>query len=219
MKLEPFSYSRLTSFETCPKKFHAISIAKTVKDPPNEHTTYGTQLHDAFAGFLRDGKKLPLHLGQHKPYLDRLKAAPGEHIIEQKLAVNADFQGTDWMARDVYLRVISDVTIMNGSKALIWDHKSGKMYDDFTQLKLTGVVMFMLAEELEEIKLAYFWTKERKVTQDNIVRADVPEIWAGFVPRVQRYQSAFDAQEFPAKPGIHCKWCPVSKCPYWERRK
>lgn len=215
----PVSYSRLTQMETCPRKFHAINIAKSVKEEPNEITEYGTQVHLAFADYFKKGKPLPLHMVQYQKYLEAIKKAPGSFLVEQKLAVTGDFAGTGWFDEDVYLRVISDLTIMNGPKCVTWDWKTGRMYDDFTQLKLTGVVMFMLAPELEEITLAYLWTKSKQITKDKMVRADIPAAWAIFAPRLQRYQEAFDRQEFPPKPNKYCRGCPVTSCQYWEKRK
>lgn len=216
---QPFSYSRLTTFEQCPKKFHAINIAKTAPMESNEILDYGKEVHDAFANFLKHGKDLPLHLKQYQKHLEPLRKAIGEKIVEQKLAVNPSFEPTGWMDRDVYCRVISDFTLLNKTKGLIWDHKTGKVYDDFTQLKLTALVMFMMVPELEEIVMAYFWTKTRQVTKETMTRAQVAEVWATFVPRLERYQHAFDHQEFPPKPNPYCRGCVVNKCQYFEKRK
>lgn len=217
-KPEAWSYSRLTGFETCPKKFHALSVAKTVKDPPNEHTDYGTEVHLAFANRVKKAKPLPLHLRQHEKLLAQLAAAPGEKIVEQKVAINANFAPTGWFDNDVWCRVISDLTVLNAPKGAMFDYKTGKVYDDFTQLRLAGAVIFQLAPEIEELTLAYIWTKNRSVTKEAMNRGQVQGFWADILPRVNRYQAAFDKQEFPARPGIHCKWCPVKTCPYNEKR-
>lgn len=219
MTLEAFSFSRLEGFESCPKKFFHLNVAKNVKDPPNEHTIYGTEVHLAFAEFLKKGKALPLHLRHYGKMLTAIKAAPGEHIIEQKVAINADYAPTEWFAKDVYCRVISDLTILNGPKAVMFDWKTGKPKADFTQLRLAGAVMFLLAEELEEIELAYVWLKTKQVTKDTLRREDMPGVWAALVPRIQSYQNAHLLQAFPAIQSFGCRYCPVKTCPHNENKR
>lgn len=214
-----WSYSRLSGFETCPKKFHALSVAKTIKEEPNEQTNYGKEVHLAFADFVKKGKPLPLHLHQHTALLTQLRNAPGEKIVEQQVAINRNFEPTGWFDNDVWCRVISDLTILNPPRGVLFDYKTGKQYDDFTQLRLAGAVIFQLAPEIEELTLSYIWTKNRKVTKEAMSRGQIQAVWSDFMPRINRYQAAFDKQEFPARPGIHCKWCPVKTCPYWEGKK
>lgn len=218
-KLQAFSFSRLESYETCPKKFFHLSIAKDVSDPPNEHTSFGTEVHLAFANYVKGRiKALPLHLRQHTPMLDTIKNAPGDHIVEQQVAINKDYKPTGWFDSDVYCRVISDLTIMNGSHAIMFDWKTGKMKDGFDQLRLAAAVMFLLADELETISMHYVWTKNKQVTSDRMTRDEMPGVWAALQPRLIRYQNAFVMQQFEARQGFHCKYCPVKKCPYNEKR-
>lgn len=217
--LQAFSFSRLESYETCPKKFFHLSIAKDVLDPPNEFTSFGTEVHLAFANYLKGKIKiLPLHLRQHMPMLNKIKAAPGDHIVEQQVAINAQYKPTGWFDKDVYCRVISDLTIMRGSHAAMFDWKTGKMKDGFDQLRLAAAVMFLLAEELETISMHYAWTKNKQVTSDSMTREEMPAVWTALHPRLLQYQNAFNLQQFEARRGFHCRYCPVKACPYNEKR-
>lgn len=217
-KLTAFSYSRLTSYETCPKKYHAISVTKSVKEEESEHTIFGTEMHEAFKNYFKKGTPLPLHMKQYEKYLKAIKAYPGTFITEQKLAINASYEPTGWFDNDVYCRIISDLTILNGPTGVMWDWKSGKLAKDFTQLKLAAAVMFLLVPELQRIVMAFFWTKTKQITREVLTRAEMPDVWSSLLPRIQRYMDAHVSQEFPAKPGYLCKYCPLKSCPYWERR-
>ena len=208
----------MDAYETCAKKYHAISVAKTVVDPPNEATAYGTELHLAFAAYFKSGKPLPLHMQQYAKYLAAIKQFPGTFITEQKLAINQNYEATGWFDKDVYCRIISDLTILNGPNASMWDWKTGKMKDDFTQLRLSGAVMFLLVPELQKIMLAYFWTKTKQITKELMTRDEMPAVWSSLLPRIQRYHDAHVAKEFPPKPSYLCRYCPVVSCPYHEKR-
>lgn len=215
--LAAFSYSRLSSYETCPKKFHDVSVSKKVKDPPNEFSAYGDMVHKAFAKYMGGGA-LPLTLRQYEKYLKPIKAAPGEKVIEQKIALNSNYEQVEWFAKDAWCRVISDLTLLNEAKGIVWDWKTGKPTDDFTQLRLTGAVTFLLAEELEELTLAFLWLKTKQVAPMKMTRADCAGVWSEILPRVQRYQTAHEELDFPARPGYHCRYCPVRSCPYNEAK-
>lgn len=217
--LVAFSYSRLSGYESCPKKFHAISVAKSVKEELSDQTTYGTELHLAFKNFFKQGKSLPLHMKQYEKYLTLIKTATGEFITEQQLAINANYEATGWFDKDVYCRIISDLTILNGKSAIMWDWKTGKLQKDFTQLRLAGAVMFLLVPELEKITLAYFWTKTKEITREVMTRDEMPGVWTALLPRIQRYQDAHHAQNFPPKPSYLCRYCPLKTCQYYEARK
>lgn len=217
-KLVAFSFSRLTSFEECPKKFHEISVSKRVKDPGNQYSEYGDFVHKAFAKYMRDGKALPLTLRQYEKLLRPIRAAPGEKVIEQQIALNQNYEQVEWYAKDTFVRVISDLTQLNGSKGILWDWKTGKPKDDFLQLKLSGAVTFLLAEELEEVTLAYLWLKTKSVAAIKMKRDECTGVWSEILPRVQRYQVAHEQLDFPARPGYYCKYCPVKSCPYNESK-
>ena len=55
------------------------------------------------------------------------------------------------------------------------------------------------------------WT--RAIIDYLFCREDMPELWSELLPRVERYNKAFDADEFPAKQNYLCKrYCPVKQC-------
>lgn len=214
-----FSYSRLDSFETCPKKFYAISVQKSVKDEGNQFTKYGEEVHLAFADYFKKAKSLPMHMSQYQKFLSKIRAAPGQFIVEQQLAIDANYEGCEWYSKDAYCRVISDLTIINDTHAVLWDWKTGKMKDGFDQLRLAGAVVFLLAPDVQTMTMAYLWTQSKKITKDTMVREDMPKVFEALQPRLQRYQDAHANLDFPARPGFACKYCPVKTCPYNEAKK
>jgi PD-(D/E)XK nuclease superfamily len=217
--LVAWSYSRLESLETCPRKFYRISIKKDVLDPPNEHTTFGDDLHKAFAKYLTKGTPLPISIRHHTPMLAKVKAAPGDHIVEQQVAINANYIQTGWFDKDVYCRVISDITIMRPPNAVMIDWKTGKPKSDFTQLRVAAAVMFMIAPELETISLSFAWLKTKEWATERMTRDEMPDVWAALHPRLVTYQAAFDNDAFPPRPGFHCRYCPDKSCQYNENKK
>lgn len=216
MKYTAFSYSRLNNYEQCPKKFHALSIAKSYKEPESEQMIYGSAVHKSLELRITKNLALPPHLTHLEPMMAKLAAAPGEKKAEFQMAINADWDPTDWFSKDVYCRAIADLAINGGRKAALFDYKTGKKAEDFTQLKLTGDVFFQHAPDVEEITLAFVWTKDQSITKTVIHRDGMGERWSELAPRVERYQKAFQEHDFPPRPGRHCRWCPVKSCPSYE---
>lgn len=219
-KLVAWSYSRIDGFETCPRQYWHRNVAKDIVEEETEAMSYGTEVHKSFAKFMTKGTPLPLHLRQYSPMMTQIAAAPGVKVVEQQIALDKDFNQVDWFSKDAYLRVISDLTQMNGDHAITWDWKTGKPKDDFTQLELNAAVTFHLAPEIQKITMAYFWTKTKKVSSEPIVRAQASDVWAKLLPRVQRFQDAYAANNFPPRQGYLCKgYCPVKTCQFWEPKR
>jgi hypothetical protein len=215
-----YSFSRIESYENCPRKFWHESVAKTIPFEKNEAAQYGDDVHKAFATFFMDGKKLPLHLLHYQPFLELIKSAPGDKIIEQKICLNAKYEPVEWYAKDAYIRVISDLTQVSGTRGVVWDWKTGRPKDDFTQLQLNAAITFHLDPSIEEMTMAYFWLKTKSVATEKMVRGQVPDFWSGWMPRVQKYQDAHVQQNFPPRQNFLCKgFCKVKSCQFWETKR
>ena len=79
-----WSYSSITLFEQCPKKYYHLRIAKDVKEPESDAIIYGKDLHLAAEEFMRDGKPIPDKYKYIQPMLDKLKALPGESTASSR---------------------------------------------------------------------------------------------------------------------------------------
>ena len=208
-----WSFSRITSYEQCPRKFWHESVGKTIPFEETEDMTYGKDWHKGAELFIKRGAKLPLNMRHWEPILQKFKDAPGEKVVEQQIALNASWQPVEWYAKDAWLRVKSDLTILNGDQGVQIDYKTGKQKDDFTQLRLNSAVTFHLAPELKTIKHGFLWTKTKTMTFETMTIEQVPTFWADMLPRVQRYTEAHLRQDFPPRQCFLCKkYCKVKSC-------
>lgn len=218
--LVAWSYSRLTSYETCPRKYFHESVAKTYPFQKNEASTYGDEVHLAFEHYFKRGTPLPFHLKHLEKTLAPIAAAPGEKVVEQKLCFNAAWEQVEWYAKDAYFRTKQDLLIVNGTAAVAFDWKTGRMKDDFTQLDINAAVTMHIDQGIEQVTSAFFWIQSKSIMPKVIKREQIPDVWGSVLPRVGRYQAAHDAQDFPPKAGFLCKgYCPVKTCQFWEAGK
>lgn len=214
-KLTAWSFSRLKGFETCPKKFYHTSVAKTIKEAESEQMRYGKRVHKALEVRVRDGKKLPMDLSHLEPICKSVIQSKGIKIVEQQMALTKDFTPTGWFDSNVWVRAILDLGVIHKTKAALFDWKTGRPDDDFTQMNMSGAVFLLHEPEIKEVTLSYYWLKNKSMTSQTLLREEAKGVWAELLPRVNKYQKAHDDQNFPPRPGFLCKkWCPVKECPY-----
>lgn len=217
--IKAWSYSALEAYETCPKRFWHLNVAKDIKEEKSEAQMEGIQVHKAIEDFIMRGKPLPVGLVHmekvYAPYRAACLALPGSVYGEQKLAITAEYVPTGWFADDVWFRTILDLMVVGDKHAVVVDHKTGKTKNDMTQLELMAAVGFLIRPQLEVIDAAYVWTKSGKVTGKRIHAEDCIDIWSNILPRVERLQEAHRKTEFPPTHSGLCKrYCPVTSCPY-----
>lgn len=213
-----WSFSALESFETCPYKHFKTKIEKSVADPPGAEAQWGTRVHKALELRLKDASPLVGAFSTYEPYAAKVASMAGESGVvyaEQKIALTEDLTPTTFFAKDVWVRMIVDVTVDNGDVVTLLDWKTGKRKESTTQLELTAAVGASVYPEARLFKTGYIWLKEKRVDVQNYAANDAGDIWGRFMPRVERLNDAVNTGEFPKKPSGLCRrWCPVKQCEY-----
>lgn len=222
MKPQPWSHSRLSSFENCPRQFYEVTVAKTVQDVKGEATIWGEEVHKHFEARLGDGVALPAILETHNEFMEYLDNLPGEKLVEAKIALNTQLEPCAFFGSDVWYRGVIDYGKINGAYAQLYDHKTGKVHSKFDQLKLFALYTFAAYPEVEEVRAEYYWTQTKSTSGQSYTRDMIPQLWAQFVPALKQYAEAYRTNTWQPRPSGLCNgWCPVTGCEYWnpKRRK
>lgn len=212
--MPPWSYSGLTSFETCPKRYYHIKVAKDIKDSAGEAALWGQVVHKHLENRVRSGVPLPITVAGYEGLAAKIANLPGEKLVEQQLAVTAGLAPTTWEDPNAWCRGIIDVGVITygGRQALLLDWKTGKRKPDNDQLMLFAGLAFSHYSALNAVQTGFVWLKDKKVDKQAFTREDVPRIWQHFLPRVERMKLAYTKANFPPKPSGLCKkYCPVSR--------
>jgi hypothetical protein len=214
MKAPAWSYSSLTSFETCPKRYYHIKVAKDVVDAPGEAAMWGSTVHKYLEDRVLTNTPLPVSVAHYEGLVAPIANSKGTKLVEQQMAVTQDLKPTGWMDSDTWCRGIVDVGILSTSqdRALLLDWKTGKRKPDNDQLMLFAGLAFSHYPELRIVQTGFVWLKEGKIDKKGFTREDIPVIWQNFVPRVNRMERAFAEEKFHPKPsGLCARYCPVPK--------
>lgn len=214
---KPFawSYSVLSMYDTCPKKYYHIKVAKDAADDDSKFAGEGKAIHDALYQRVVHGKPLPLPLRYLEPLAKRFAGVKGEKHGELQLALNRNFDPCDWFAKDTYVRAIIDLLIIQGDTAVIVDWKTGKVRPDFAQIKLSAAVLARQMPEIKKFKLAFVWTKHNEVTPITMGAEHMADVWTDMLERANEIEEALKTTTFPAQESPLCKWCPVKQCPHY----
>lgn len=210
-----WSFSALTTYENCPKKYFHLYVEKDFKERESEAMSDGKAIHAAFFKRVINGTEFPLPMRNFEKLAIKLENAPGEKHGEMKIAINRKFEPVTYFAGDVWCRAVVDLLIVKGGQAVIIDYKTGKRRDEWTQLKMSTGVLSRWMPEIDEFKLTFVWTRDMQMTAPISVRkADLKGVWADLLPRVHKMEESRATTNFPARKNPLCTWCPVSTCPH-----
>lgn len=221
MKKPPaWSYSSITLFDQCPKKYYHLRVAKDIKEPESEAMMYGKDVHLAAENFMRDGTPLPGKYEYMRPLLEKLKNIPGERFCEIKMGLKKQdgrLVACEFFDKDVWYRGIADLIIVNHEtgEARVVDYKTGKSsrYADTKQLALMSACVFARFPQVKVVKSALLF-----VVAADLVKADYKveagyNIFSELDGTLVSRETAYETGVFNPKKNFSCKaWCPVLDC-------
>lgn len=213
MKLA-WSYTALSMFEQCKKKYFHLKVKKDVSDDDSAFAGEGKLIHDSLKKRVIDGVALPIELRHLEKMAKKFADTQGEKRGELQLALTETYEPTTWFGKDVWVRAIIDLLVIKGTHALIIDWKTGKKKDEWDQIKLSAAVLSQFMPEITDFTLTYVWTASRQISTPLTMKKEhMVNVWSDMQPRVQEIVDAMATTTFPAEPSPLCKWCPVKQCP------
>lgn len=223
LPLLAWSHSAVETFETCPHRYYVTKVTKEVKDEfKGPAADWGLAVHKAMERRIRMGSTLPSNMSQYEKLAVMLEGIPGHKFTEQQLALTEDKRKTDWFAPDVWVRIVIDLLIISpdGTKACVFDYKTGKPKSDDRQLALCAAGVFRLWPDVQEVLAGYLWMGDRKLDKLRFQREHEDKLWAMYRPSVQRMEHATIHGSWPKKRSGLCRgYCPVKSCEFWEPKR
>jgi hypothetical protein len=213
-----WSFTSLTSFETCPRRYYHTRVAKDIVEPESDAMIWGNVVHKALEERVRDGKPLPSTLTHLEKYAAKILSLPGTVACEQQVALTLALQPTDWFANNVWVRGVFDVAIDQGKQVVLIDYKTGKRKPNSDQLELFAALASRVYPKALRFRTLFIWLKEKKTDKAEYQCDDLRTVWAKFIRRVSRLDAAVTLNDFPPRPSGLCgKWCPIKSCEFCGR--
>lgn len=217
MSVAPWSYSRIKSFEQCPKQFYHMKIAKDYKEPHTEAMRYGTELHGVAEDFIRDGTPIPNKFAFLNGPLEALRRRQGNKFTEMRMGLTADLEPCDFKSDAVWWRGIADLIIIHEGKAWVIDYKTGRSaeYADKGQLELMAMATFKYFPEVKQVNAGLMFVVAKKFIKEKYTDDMIPSLWDKWLSSFKRMEIAYEEDIWNARPSGLCKrHCPVIECVY-----
>lgn len=214
------SHTSLSTYQTCPKQYHAKYITKEVKFQQTEHTIYGNRMHEAMEHRLRSKTPLPEEFAALEDTALAVEQMKGHLMVEMELAVTRDLEPTQFFAKDVWLRGKADVIVFNPETGLlcIFDWKTGKPKKETQQLKIMALAAFYSLKGVKKIRVAFVYTKTGDVDREEFTVEQIPDIAGELRHETNRLEVAHGKNLFPPQPNGLCRqWCQVTSCQFHGR--
>lgn len=210
-----WSYSSLSLFQQCPKKYYHLRVAKDIKEPETEHLIYGKLVHEAAEFYIKNNTPIPPQFDFIQPQLDRLKKLGDTHLCEYKMGLTSNLEPCDFFDPEVWWRGVADLIVLNGDTAYLVDYKTGKSsrYADTKQLEILSLAMFKHFPNLKKIRAGLLF-----VVANDFVKADydtsAPEVyWVKWLNETKQLETAYESGTWNAKPNFSCRnFCAVTDC-------
>lgn len=220
-----WSFSAIEDFVNCPRKYQLTRVLRVAKREETEEIKWGIVVHKSLELRVTQAKPLIPELSHMEPFMQTLMSWPGEKLAEEgsgQLCINDKFEPVDWFAKDAWCRGIIDIGVRL-SDDTIWqgDYKTGKRRPGSTQLMLAAALRMHTEPAINTVKSAYIWLKGEKgrLDSEQYTRAQLPEIWQEFMPKVKKLEVAYQEDRWPPKPSGLCPWCPANKTQCIHSRK
>ena len=210
------SFSAISSYETCPRKYYEERVTKRYQQPEGEAAIWGNEVHKKIEASLNTGEALPETMVKYQPILDIVTKTTGDIYPEIKLAVTQDLVACDFFSPDAWLRGVCDLLVLKEYKGAAFDWKTGKKKRETSQLDMMACLTFARFPEIEYLHTSFVWLQESNPTKLEpkfVAKEDAPELFEGFRGRVKDMMYSYEHNVWPERPSGLCKqWCPVREC-------
>lgn len=213
----------MSTFRNCPKQYYHLKVAQDVEDSKNEASIWGNDVHEAIEQRLKLGPIdgiLSDKFIMYEAYCQAIERCKGMMLVEQQMAITENLKRCDWYDSKAWVRCIVDVMHLEGDRALLMDHKTGKRKPDSKQLKLSALIVFHTYPQVMKIKTGFFWLQVNAKDVENYTRDQIPELWQEFAGDLAAYREAYASDTWQPRESGLCKgWCPVKSCMFWAPKR
>ena len=213
----PWAYSKLKTFETCPKQFYHKYIVKDYKDGETEAMRYGKALHKVAEDYFAVNAPVPEQFAFMEPILKSLSNKQGEKHAELQMGLREDLSPCGFFDKDVWYRGVADLVIIDDNIAWVVDYKTSKntKYADEGQLELMAMSVYKHFPQVTEVRAALMFVICKAAVKRTYKAEDQHLLWGRWMPRYLHLEKAGKLGTWHPKPSGLCKnHCIVTECPH-----
>jgi hypothetical protein len=213
MKLTPWAYTKLKTFETCMLKGTAQYIDKAVPYAPTPEMEEGNRVHAVMEKAINDGI---LPSGDDRYLRDFLPSRDEDTKVllgEVSLGITRDFNTCDFWDKSCWFRGKLDVVDIAGDTCILIDWKTGKPYEDPDELHLHAMLAKARYPEVKHWRGMFIWLASKRCGEGHVLSPAVT--YRKLIERTDKILHNFTkGDERKPRQNKLCGWCSVKDCKY-----
>ena len=217
-----WSYSTLSLYQQCPKKYYHLKVAKDVKEAPSDAIAFGNKIHKIAQEYVESDKPIPEeYVSAMQAPLDKLKAMDGMKLCENKLGLTVDLKPCGFFDKNVWWRGIADIIILQDDKAFTVDYKTGKksQYADLKQLEILSLAIFKHFPHVKKVKAGLMFLFAEDFVRTEYSADNQQELWVSWLADVGQLEATVKNNVWNPKPNFTCRgYCPVTSCTHHQNK-
>jgi CRISPR/Cas system-associated exonuclease Cas4 (RecB family) len=203
-----WSYSRWKDYESCPAKAKYKHVDK-LKEPGSAAMDRGSMIHKLAENYVKD-KKLSLY-PELASFSEEFQALRQQRALcEQDLAFDSNWAPVDWMARNAWLRVKMDVSVLLKTELRVIDYKTGKKNPEHVvQLSLYAMAGFIVETSAKVANSELWYLDVGELVEAQFNRSQLSSLKENWVAKTQPMLS--DTEFNPTPSPSSCRYCHFRK--------
>ena len=209
------SYSRVGLYEKCPASYEwQYVLGHKQAFNPGPAATRGLEIHQSIEDHFNSDTPL------HEDIPDKVAVWILEHKNkaclsnpEFEFAFTKDWETCEFDATEAYIRGYMDNMFVYKDdedvtfKVVIHEYKTGQIYDDHVdQKQLYAMAALIIYPELDEVEVTGIYIDQKKQFSTRYSRLHLHSMQYTWQRRIDKMHLPL----YPARPGMHCRWCPKS---------
>lgn len=208
----PASFSRISTYKKCPASYEwQYVLGNRSSDSPGPAAERGTRIHNSIEAFFRaEGDLDPEIEPRMRAYFERIAADDTIQNVmpEMEFALDHNWEPTAFEANDTWVRGFMDNVFFYEDELIIHEYKTGREYDEHDDQKsLYATVALTLFDRYSRVEVVGIYLDQNKMKPTVYERSFL----FTYKMKWEREINKLHLPMYPARPGMHCRWCPKSK--------
>jgi CRISPR/Cas system-associated exonuclease Cas4 (RecB family) len=214
-----WSFSKLKDYINCPKQYNAVYVTKEFPKQMTKEMAFGNKVHKALEDYVKDSTPLPPNYQHYVPQLEPLRVMDGVKYPEYRMGLKFNREPCDFYDKEVWVRGIADLLVLQDDHAFIVDYKTGKVKNaDPKQLQLMALMVFQHFPQIKHIDAGLLFVAFKQFITSEYSVDDKENLWSDFEPDLMRMSVSHETDTWQANPSGLCGWCPVKSCEFHKER-
>lgn len=214
-----WSYSKLKDYVNCPRQYNAVHVSKEFPKAMTKEMAFGNQVHKALENYVKDETPLPPNYEHYATQLEPLRVMDGVKYPEYRMGLTYDRKACGFFDKDVWVRGIADLLVLQDNHAFIVDYKTGKIkYADPKQLQLMALMVFEHFPQITFVDAGLLFVAHKQFITAEYSADDKEKLWGDFEPDLMRMSVSHENDTWQPNPSGLCGWCPVKSCEFHKER-